>query len=270
MNVPHAVVDRFENLSDYLRSSEFKTNPESNIFTPLRKVNSQPAANNFLPLPYELKFEIAKHLNLKDFVAFSSINVDNYLSLREDDILVEKVLKNSQLMLVDLRKRAHESNGGRPQMYRDLWCSSLQPPPQAYTPGPAQLTCNTDTATFKVAHQNESAFFYLSLCDFATNGFIDLFFRDHICSLVIDINNSIDLKGDMMAVYYAYEFLKIALDVHDRASIEDKKNKLETLAHMIKKNQISLGKLEFCYRGGNKSDLDNWGEFLGSLRKDHH
>ncbi len=93
MHPPLAVVDRFANVYDYLRSSEFKTNtkpkpkpkPKPNIFSPLRKVNSEPAEKNVLPLNQDLKFEIVKYLNLKDFISFSAINVDNFISLRSDN-----------------------------------------------------------------------------------------------------------------------------------------------------------------------------------------
>ena len=271
MNPTEAIIDRFDSITDYLRSREYHSNPKANIFTPLRNVSTCPADNNVL-FPNVVNREIAKYLNLKDFAAFSAINVDNYLSLRSDRLLVAEVVENESqarqlAILEDLRQRALDSNGGKPVFRETLeYFFSAYPPIQALHPGPAQLTCNTDAKNFRSERQNTFAFFFLKLCKFATNDSTPALFRASICSLAIDINNTLDQSNDVMAVYYANVFLNVALDVNGRAGIEDKENKLKTLAYRVEEGQLSLRKLEDCYIGGNRPDLGDWGKFLDGLR----
>ncbi|WP_257294373.1 hypothetical protein [Endozoicomonas sp. YOMI1] len=271
MNASNAIIDRFASFFDYLRSSAFKENPTANIFSPLRKVSSEPAINNYLPLTHELKFEITKYLNLKDFIAFSSINVDNYLSLRSDDLLVKRVIKNEPL--VRMLERLKDLNEKSQQYLFDITEEieldenyEADIPPMAISPGPARLFLNSNPEGYRTL----SVYFvklFQYLCMFANDDSTDLFFRAHICSLTIDINNRMSLKGGENAVNatsLALYFIDIASQVNQLIGIEEKDQKLHTLANMIENNELKKGKLSQVYyyksvlREKNEFDWDNF------------
>ncbi|WP_257294372.1 hypothetical protein [Endozoicomonas sp. YOMI1] len=272
MNSANSVVDRFVNISDYLRSSEFEKNPTANIFNPLRKVSSEPAENNYLPLSHELKFEITQYLNLKDFVAFSSINVDNYLSLRSDDLLVKRVLKNEPKVrmierLEDLNQKAQQySFDINAKIKADEYFNAIIPP-MAISPGPARLILNSNLRSYKYRSFDFVQLFQ-HLCMLAKDDSTDIFFRAHICSLAIDINNKMCSKDGEYATTYALYFLHIASQVKLLIKIEDKANKVALLANMIENNEIDLGRLRQAYFNqvlinGNEF---NWDTFINGLR----
>lgn len=235
MNSSNAIVDRFVDFSHYLRSSEFRINPKANIFTPLRKVSSVPAANNYLPLANELKFEIAKYLSLKDFAAFSSINVDNYLSLRSDDLLVEKVIKKEPRVrmfdiLDDLKHRAQQFD-----IDAEIEVSNLNAviPPIALSSGPAQLIFRGNPRYY-TPHSFDFVRLFRKLCILAEDDSIDDLSKAKICTLLIDLNNRMGLK-----IRGGYSFanalchLGIALYENRVANLDDRLNDFATLANMI-------------------------------------
>ena len=269
MNPSLAVVDRFDNVSDYLRSSEFKKKPKSNIFTPSRKVNSKPAENNFFPFPYEIKFKIAQHLNLKDFASFSSMNVDNYLSLRSDNLLVSKVLDNEVqermlAILEDVKQRAQKQNFTTiiPLNHR----GTAIIPPAALSEGPAKLTFDCQNLLDLCRSDLYQAFEHL--CMIAKDDSTDALSRAHICSLTIDINNRMHQKLGNIASRYAFGFIRIASGVNQLKNFEDKENKLNTLADMIEKEEVSHKKLFFTHKFKplNEQNLFEWVKFLDTLR----
>lgn len=88
-----SVFKRYSSLSDYFRSKEFNRNRKTNIFNPKQVVSSCPASGNYFCNSL-VKFEIASYLSLKDFISFSSVNVDNYLTLRSSNKLVGDVIEN--------------------------------------------------------------------------------------------------------------------------------------------------------------------------------
>lgn len=276
MNAANAIIDRFVSFSDYQRSSEFVKNPTTNIFSPLRKVSSEPARNNYLPLSHDLKFEIASYLNLKDFIAFSSINVDNYFSLRSDDLLVRRVLENEPQVvfferLNDLKQKARqypfEING--PIELNENHDAII--PPVATSPGPARLILKKDPVYYKYQSANFVKLFQC-LCTLANDDSTDVFFRAHICSLTIDINNRMSLKYSKKtegATLRALYFIEIASKVNQLISIEEKDKKLHTLANMIENNEIIIANLsEVHYFKSvlrNKNEFD-WEKFIDYLR----
>lgn len=313
MNSENAIVNSFANISDYQRSSEFVKNPTANIFTPLRKVTSEPAENNFLPLSQELKFEITQYLNLKDFLAFSSINVDNYLSLRSDDLLVKIALENKPKVrmlerLEDLKQKAKKYPFDiNEKIKTDKSCKVIIPP-LALSPGPARLIINDifgindyqpydfvklfqhlcmlakDDSSVTAQKRQEN-----STCDPQQPDSVaevmtetevlsvkneqldpaDVLFTAHICSLAIDINNRMSLKGDKYATTFALYFLHIALQVKQVIKTEDKANKVASLANMIENNQIHRARLRMAHFNRaliNEHEFD-WDTFIYGLTK---
>ncbi|WP_163371998.1 hypothetical protein [Endozoicomonas acroporae] len=371
MNSENAIVNSFANISDYQRSSEFVKNPTANIFTPLRKVTSEPAENNFLPLSQELKFEITQYLNLKDFLAFSSINVDNYVSLRSDDLLVKMAFKNNPKVrmlerLKDLKQKAEKYPFDINEKIKTDQSLNVIIPSIALSPGPARLiindifgindhqpydfvklfqqlcmlargdssvteqkrpgnstddplqpdsvaevtteievlsvnneqldsTCNPlqpgkiaemMTETEVLAVKNEQLD---STCNPLQPGKIaevmteaevlavkneqldpaDVLFTAHICSLAIDINNRMSLKGEKYATTFALSFLNIALQVKQVIKTEDKADKVDSLANMIENNRIHPGRMRKAHFNRaliNKDDFD-WDTFINGLTK---
>lgn len=251
MNSANAIVDRYVNFSDYLRSSEFRENPTANIFTPLRKVRSAPARDNHLPLCRELNAEIAQYLRLKDFIAFSSINVDNYFSLRSNHLLVRTVVEN-ELPLVSLDRLEDLQQKSR-QYHYDLSEEIALPEhckvklsTLASSPGPARLIL----VDSPVARDYREIYFYKlfqHLCLLANNDSLDVPSRAHICSLTIDINNGMGLKESNDATLLALLFIDIALQIHRQFSIEGKEEKLCSLARMIASNELHTARLGDVY-----------------------
>ena len=312
MNSENAIVDSFANISDYQRSSEFVKNPTANIFTPLRKVKSEPAENNYLPFSQELKFEITQYLNLKDFVAFSSINVDNYLSLRSDDLLVKKVLQSKPKVrmlerLEDLKQKAKKYPFDINEKIKTDRFLKVIIPSIALSPGPARLIIDDN---FGINEHRPYNFVQLfqhlcmlakddssvtaqkrlenSTCDplqpdkvaeMMTETLVlpvkneqlnsaDVLFTAHICSLAIDINNRMSLKGDKYATTFALSFLQIALQVKQVIKTEDKANKVASLANMIENNKIHLGRLRKAHFNQALINGDDfgWDTFINGLR----
>ncbi|WBA81604.1 hypothetical protein [Endozoicomonas sp. GU-1] len=341
MNSENAIVDSFANISDYHRSSEFVKNPSANIFTPLRKVTSEPAENNYLPLSQELKFKITRHLNLKDFLAFSSINVDNYLSLRSDDLLVKMAFKNKPKVrilerLEDLKQKAEKYPFDIDEKIKTDQSLNVIIPSIALSPGPARLIIrdifgindyqpydfvklfqqlcmlakgdssvtehkrpedSTDdplqpdrvdemTTEIEVLSVNNGQLD--STCNPLQPGKIaevmtetevlpiknvqldpeDVLFTAHICSLAIDINNRMSLKGEKYATTFALSFLNIALQVKQVIKTEDKTDKVDSLANMIENNRIHLGRMRKAHfnRALIKAEFD-WDTFINGLTK---
>lgn len=275
MNPSNAIVNRFVDFSDYLSSSEFKTNPKANVFTPLRKVTSEPAEGNYLPFPLELKSEIALHLNLKDFATFSSINVDNYLSLRSDDLLVERVIKNEVEVrifekLKDLKQKAQQYSFDNSAGIETDENHNAVIPPLAISPGPSQLIFKSNLNSY-----NPESFFlvklFQDLCMLARDDSTDVFFRAYICSLAIDINNKMSKKNSEHAALIALNFLCIASQVNQLINIEDKSRKVYRLAQMIENKEFHRGKLNKAsvfkevLDLSNKNQLD-WDKFIDGLR----
>ncbi|WP_257293855.1 hypothetical protein [Endozoicomonas sp. YOMI1] len=275
MNTSVAIIDRFVNSSHYLWSSEFKINPKANIFTPLRKVSSKPAENNYLPLAQELKFEIAKHLNLKDFAAFSSINVDNYLSLRSDDLLVEIVIQNEDQKrlfdrLEDLKKKAQQYHFDIDAELEVGEHLNAVIPTMAICSGPSQLIFNS-----KLKRYTHRSFDFVKLfqylCLFVKNDSTDDLYKAQICKLVINLNNRMNLKVGENATAYALYLLSISIQISQLTGVEDKCNKLSTLANMIENEELNIAKLNkvFIFKEvialSEKNEFD-WDIFLNGLR----
>ncbi|USE35940.1 hypothetical protein [Endozoicomonas sp. SCSIO W0465] len=247
MNSSNAIVDRFASFSDYLYSSEFKKNPKANVFSPLRKVSSQPADNNYLPLLYELKVEVIKYLNFKEFFAFSSINVDNYLSIRSDDLLVERVIKKEVrsrilLRLEDLQQKAQQYPFDLDDEIETNFFQNAVVPSIAYSPGPSKLVFNM-VPEMNNKHSFEFVNLFRHLCKLAMDDSINRFSRALICSLTIDINNRMTLKECRKGTLFALSFIGIASHINQLSSIEDKDIKLSRLANMIEDEKIDIKKL---------------------------
>ncbi|MGI2029489.1 hypothetical protein [Endozoicomonas acroporae] len=341
MNSENAIVNSFANISDYQRSSEFVKNPTANIFTPLRKVTSEPAENNFLPLSQELKFEITQYLNLKDFLAFSSINVDNYLSLRSDDLLVKMAFKNNPKVrmlerLKDLKQKAEKYPFDINEKIKTDQSLNVIIPSIALSPGPARLIINdifgindyqpydfvklfqqlcmlakgdssvtehkrpedsTDdplqpdrvaevTTEIEVLSVNNEQLDSTcnplqpdKIAEVMTETEVlpvksvqldpaDVLFTAHICSLAIDINNRMSLKGEKYATTFALSFLNIALQVKQVIKTEDKTDKVDSLANMIENNRIHLGRMRKAHfnQALIKDEFD-WDIFINGLAK---
>lgn len=277
MNSSESIVARFPSFSHYIRSSEFKKNPKANVFTPLRKVTSTPTKNNDLPLTPELKFEIIKYLRLKDFAAFSSINVKNYLSLRSDDFLIEKVVKKeiqSRLLdvLKDLKQRAQQYTFViNAEIETDQYHNAVVPD-IAISPGPSQLIL-----TFNIEEYSPRSFDFVKLfqelCIIAKDDSINELSRAHICSLAIDINNKMISKVGESATLFSFCFLGIATQVNQLDNVEEKDNKLYTLASMIENEEVDMKKLNKAFflkealALSNKEEFD-WDMFLNGLRSE--
>ncbi|WP_257265642.1 hypothetical protein [Endozoicomonas sp. ONNA2] len=275
MNPANAIVDRFVDFSDYQNSSAFKKNPQANVFTPLRKVTSEPAKDNCLPLPIELKMKITSFLNLKDFAAFSSINVDNYLSLRSDDLLVKRVIKNeveARMLekLKDLQQKEQQYTYDINAPVKIDKYNNAVIPPLAISPGPSQLIFTHDPEFY-----NPQSFHLVrlfdNLCMLATDDTTDIPFRMHTCSLAIDINNKMSAKGSEYATLNALNFISIALQLNQLTGIEDKVSKVCMLADMIENKEFHRGSLNKAavfkeVLSLSKKNQFDWDKFIDSLR----
>ncbi|WP_257265499.1 hypothetical protein [Endozoicomonas sp. ONNA2] len=275
MNSLNTIVDRYVDFSHYLRSSEFRINTKANIFTPLRKVSSKPAENNYFPLANELKVEISKHFGLKDFVAFSSINVNNYLVLRSDNILVEKIIKNETQMrlfdrLEDMKQKAQKYHFDIEAEIEVDQNYNAVIPLIAISESPSQLICYSKPDCYSPRSFDFVQLFQY-LCFFCGDDSIDDFPKAHICTLAIDLNNRMGLKVGDNATFFALHFLIIALQVSQLTSLEDRLDNLARFVDMIENEEIHKGKLNratlfkeiFALSERNVLDLD---DFFNGLR----
>lgn len=90
MNSTDTVFGRYASIKKYFESEECSKNPKANIFNCSRRVSIGTVQDRLLN--NDLVKDIAGYLKFKDFISFSSVNVNNYMALRLDDHLMGEIL----------------------------------------------------------------------------------------------------------------------------------------------------------------------------------